>query len=71
MEMKGQSRAFAALLLAGVGMAGFTAPAFAQATADEDNSALGEIVVTAQKPARNAARHYGGSGSAARTARHF
>ena len=51
--MKGQSRAFAALLLAGVGMAGFTAPAFAQATADEDNSALGEIVVTAQKRAES------------------
>ncbi|MFN5758029.1 MAG: TonB-dependent receptor, partial [Sphingomonadaceae bacterium] len=51
--MKGQSRAFAALLLAGVGLAGFTAPAFAQATADEDNSALGEIVVTAQKRAES------------------
>ncbi len=47
--MKGQSkRAFAAVLLAGVGLAGFSAPAFAQA-AEEDNGTLGEIVVTAQK----------------------
>jgi iron complex outermembrane recepter protein len=53
MEMKGQSRAFVALLLAGVGMAGFTAPAFAQATAEDDTSALGEIVVTAQKRAES------------------
>jgi len=51
MEMKGQSRAFAALLLAGVGMAGITAPAFAQTAASDDDSALGEIVVTAQKRA--------------------
>ena len=51
--MKGQSRAFAALLMAGVGMAGITAPAFAQAAAADDNSALGEIVVTAQKRAES------------------
>ena len=51
--MKGQSRAFAALLLAGVGMAGITAPAFAQTAASDDDSALGEIVVTAQKRAES------------------
>ena len=47
--MKGQSqRTFAAILLAGVGLAGISAPAFAQAAAEE-NTGLEEIVVTAQK----------------------
>jgi iron complex outermembrane receptor protein len=48
--MKGQTqRTFAAFLLAGVGMAGITAPAFAQAAAGAENNGLEEIVVTAQK----------------------
>lgn len=47
--MKGQSkRTFAAVLLAGVGFAGLSAPAFAQAAAEEQGG-LEEIVVTAQK----------------------
>lgn len=48
--MKGQTqRTFAAFLLAGVGLAGISAPAFAQAAAGEENTGLEEIVVTAQK----------------------
>ncbi|MFM7028216.1 MAG: TonB-dependent receptor [Chakrabartia sp.] len=48
--MKGQTqRTFAAFLLAGVGLAGISAPAFAQAAAGNENTGLEEIVVTAQK----------------------
>ncbi len=48
--MKGQTqRTFAAFLLAGVGLAGISAPAFAQAAAGDETTGLEEIVVTAQK----------------------
>lgn len=48
--MKGQTqRTFAAFLLAGVGLAGISAPAFAQAAAGDESTGLEEIVVTAQK----------------------